>query len=199
MNQMEIHAIAQQKLLLRQEILAMRKAMPFVQRAEADAAICERILAHPAFAAATQIFAYVAMPHEVQTRALLTACLACGKRLALPVCNPQTHTMTFYRLDHMDELQTGVYRIPVPPATPDRICTPDAATLILLPMNAYDGAGYRLGAGGGYYDRYLAAHPTAQTLGICYASCRREALPHDSFDQKIKACVTENETEEFHV
>ena len=188
---------AVQKKALRAEILAQRRAMTSAQRAAADAAIAEQILAHPDYAGAETVFAYVSMPHEVGTRALLDRILQSGKRLGLPVCDPETHTLTFYRLDAAEELVRGMYRIPVPPVSEDRRLTPDAATLVLVPMLAFDGEGYRLGAGGGYYDRFLAEYgQTVRVLGICYAENRLTQLPHDAYDQKISCCVTEQKGEE---
>ena len=187
-----------EKKMLRQDMMRLRAEIPLATRHAADEAICRAVLAHPAFAAAKQVFAYVAMPHEVRTQELLTACLDAGKNLALPVCNTVSHTMTFYRLDRMSELTTGAYRIPVPPVSDDRICNADSDTLVLLPMLAFDAEGYRLGAGGGYYDRFLAAHPDVKTIGLCYAYCGVEHLPHDEYDKKMQTLVTEKRTEDFH-
>lgn len=186
-----------QKKILRAQMLEKRRQMPFDVRAEADAAITRQVLAHPAYLQAQQIFAYVSMPHEVSTRALLKAALADGKTVGLPVCIQKTRQMHFYRLDSLEELRTGAYRIPVPPDTPDRLLTADERTLVLVPMLAIDRDGYRLGAGGGFYDRWLAANPV-QCIGICYAGCCAETLPHDRFDQIIPCCITEQTTEEYH-
>ena len=105
--------------------------------------------------------------------------------------------MQFYRLDALSELRAGAYRIPAPPVSADRLLVPSAETLMIVPMLAFDAAGYRLGAGGGYYDRYLAAHQV-QTIGICYADCRMTQLPHDNYDRKLMCCVTEQKTEDFY-
>ena len=190
--------VTQQKKLLRNAMMQRRKEMPLSQRAEADRIIAETVLRHPAYRAAKQVFAYVSMPHEVSTRAILEAALRDGKQLGLPVCETQTHTMSFYRLDALSELRSGAYRIPVPAVSDDRLLIPDADTLLLVPMLAFDENGYRLGAGGGYYDRFLAGYPV-RTLGICYADCKLTQLPHGVFDQKLACCVTEQKTEDFHV
>ena len=191
-------SINDEKKLLRQEMMRRRAEMLPAARHAADEAICRNVLEHPAFAAAKQVFAYVAMPHEVRTQELLAACLEAGKILALPVCDTNTHTMTFYRLDHMEELTEGAYRIPVPPVSPERICNAGCDTLMLLPMLAYDADGYRLGAGGGYYDRFLATHTDVKTIGLCYADCRAKSLPQDAYDKKMQTLVTEKGTEDFH-
>lgn len=184
------------KAALRDAMLQKRSAMPFDVRAVADETIAKRVLQSPEYASANRVFAYVSMPHEVHTRFLLGEILADGKQLALPVCDTYRHTMQFYLLHSMDELKSGAYRIPVPPVSPERCVQPDATSLMLLPMLAFDAHGYRLGAGGGYYDRYLALyHPI--TMGLCYAECFVRALPRDMYDRKMLCCATEQRMEVF--
>lgn len=186
-----------QKKDLRAEMMAKRRAMPSAQREAADCAITEAVLRHPAYRAAKQVFAYVSMPHEVGTNMLLDSALAAGKIIGLPVCTPETREMKFYCLHARAELRKGAYRIPIPPVSEDRLLIPDAETLVIVPMLAFDAEGYRLGAGGGYYDRFLSAQPV-RTIGICYADCRLTQLPHDANDQRIACCVTEQKTEDFY-
>ena len=194
-----MNSIQSQKKALRSEMMQKRRAMSAEDKAAADAAITALVMLQPEFTAAKQVMAYVSMPHEVGTHALLQGILDAGKTLGLPVCTPLTHTLTFYRLDSPDELQSGMYRIPVPPVTDDRKLTPDAETLVLVPMLAIDREGWRLGAGGGYYDRFLAAYgETVQVLGICYAENCVTALPHDRYDRRILRCVTEQKREEYN-
>lgn len=182
---------------LRAAMMKKRRAMSVSARAAADRAIAEAVLQHPAYQAAKQVFAYVSMPHEVGTGRILEAVLADGKPLGLPVCEPDCCGMRFYRLRALSELKAGAYRIPAPPVSDDRLLVPDENTLVIVPMLAYDAECYRLGAGGGYYDRFLAANPV-QTLGICYADCRLAQLPHDDYDIKLSCCVTEQKTEDFY-
>ena len=186
-----------QKKLLRAAMMSQRHAISVAFRREADRAIAEAVLRHPAYQTASQIFAYVSMPHEVGTRAILEAVLADGKALGLPVCDTETCSMQFYRQDALSELKAGAYRIPVPPVSAERLLMPAEDTLVIVPMLAYDAEGYRLGAGGGYYDRFLAANPV-RTVGICYADCRMTQLPHDMYDRKLECCVTEQKTEDFY-
>ena len=190
-------AIREQKRTLRTEMIRRRKEMPFSERAQADAAIAAAVLSHPLFAAADKVFAYVSLPHEVSTDALLRACLSSGKTLGLPVCVPETRQMIFYRLDSPDELQSGAYRIPVPPQSADRVLTADGSTLVIVPMFAFDGGGYRLGAGGGYYDRWLAANPVS-AIGICYENGRTETLPRGQYDCALRYLITEQKSEDYY-
>ena len=190
-------SLREQKRALRAEMIRRRHEMSPPEREAADAAITAAVLAHPLFAAAKQVFAYVSMPHEVGTDALIRASLASGKVLGLPVCDPETKAMTFFRLDSPDELTEGAYHIPVPPQTADRLLTADGDTLVIVPMFAFDGAGYRLGQGGGYYDRWLAANPVP-AAGICYENGRTETLPRGRYDRALRYLITEQKSEDYY-
>lgn len=181
--------MSEEKKLLRTQMIQLRKDMPGEVRAAADEAILRALVADPAFQEASQIFCYVSMPHEVNTLPLLKYCLEQGKTLGLPICAPKSQ-MGFYQLKALNELRPGQYRIPIPPIAKDRRCVADHHTLVIVPMLAFDGDGNRLGAGGGYYDRWLAQH-MVHTIGICYENGRFPGLPHDKYDQKIDRVITE--------
>lgn len=82
-------------------------------------------------------------------------------------------------------LVKGEYGIPAPENGED---TPCAVTL--APLLAFDRAGYRLGYGKGYYDKYFVTHSTVQ-IGLAYAGQAENFLPHDGHDVKLEAVVTE--------
>jgi 5-formyltetrahydrofolate cyclo-ligase len=69
--------------------------------------------------------------------------------------------------------------------------------LLLVPLLAYDDQGYRLGTGGGYYDRTLAALAGARAIGIAYGGQRMESLPHEPHDYPLDAVLTEQGLKEF--
>ncbi|MCQ2417428.1 MAG: 5-formyltetrahydrofolate cyclo-ligase [Oscillospiraceae bacterium] len=190
--------IQEQKQTLRKEMLKLRRNMTVEQRFAADEKIMQGVCSHPLYQKCRQVFAYVSMPHEINTYPLLERILKDGKQLGLPVCDTKKHEMQFYRLDALAELQDGAYHIPVPPISEERLMTANQDTLMIVPMLAYDSEGYRLGAGGGYYDRFLSSCQL-HTIGICYAECRQEHLPHDAYDKTLLFCVTEQVTEDFYV
>ena len=115
------------------------------------------------------------------------------------VCFPRVkgETMDFYEVEDLDkDFSAGAYGVPEPKSGTRKIY-PNDIDIILVPAVAYTKDGARLGQGGGYYDRYLAAHQV-QTIGICYADCRMTQLPHDNYDRKLMCCVTEQKTEDFY-
>jgi 5-formyltetrahydrofolate cyclo-ligase len=81
----------------------------------------------------------------------------------------------------------GVYGIPVPDGTPE--LQPD---LLVVPMNAFDDRGYRLGYGGGYFDRTIAAlRPRVVTIGVSHEHCRVPTIYPQSHDIALDFVVTE--------
>lgn len=81
----------------------------------------------------------------------------------------------------------GVYDIPLPDGTPEVL--PDVA---IVPMNAYDARGYRLGYGGGFFDRTLAAlERRVIAIGVTYAACREESIAPQPYDLPMDWVVTE--------
>lgn len=71
--------------------------------------------------------------------------------------------------------------------------------LIFVPTLAFDEHGYRLGYGGGYYDRFLVGQPDAHTVGLCYEQCFVEdGLPHEPHDIPLKMVLTETKTHNYN-
>jgi 5-formyltetrahydrofolate cyclo-ligase len=133
---------------------------------------------------------------EFDARAWITAWLAANpsRRAALPAI-PERHTpLTFLAWTPEAPMREGHHGIPEPAA--QEVIVPD---LLLVPCVGFDRDGYRLGYGGGYYDRTLAAWPGKTppiTVGIAYEACRIEegVLAREAHDLPLDAVVTEAAT-----
>ena len=133
---------------------------------------------------------------EFDARAWITAWLAANasRRAALPAI-PERHTpLTFLASTPDAPMREGHHGIPEPAA--QEVIVPD---LLLVPCVGFDRDGYRLGYGGGYYDRTLATWPGKTqpvTVGIAYEACRIEegVLAREAHDLPLDAVVTEAAT-----
>ena len=125
------------------------------------------------------------LPREPDLRPLWHALHACGQAVLLPQTSPPGGALLFRRW------HPGCTMLPGRFGT----CHPDGAVavpdLVFVPLLAFDAEGYRLGYGGGYYDRTLAALPRARAVGYGFGFQQVDAVPRGPFDLKLPAIVTE--------
>ena len=117
-----------------------------------------------AYKAAKTIYGYLPYNQEVRTIPMLEQALKDGKRVAVP--KVYGDEMKFLYLDDLTQVEKGYAGIPEPIA--DGPVADDDTALVLMPGLAFDPAGHRIGYGGGFYDKFLAAEPNHPTLALCY-------------------------------
>jgi len=180
-----IEDITARRRALRQEMVARRAALGEAEHGRLSAAIvaCARAaLPVPRIAA----FCWP-VRHEPDVRALLAAWAASGTTAALPVVVGEEAPLAFRAWTRETPLIADRYGIPTPAA--GAFVSPD---LILLPLNGFDSAGYRLGYGGGYFDRTLAAlHPRPLAVGVGFEINRLASIGPQAHDQRLDWIVTE--------
>lgn len=167
-------AKAGEKAGLRARLLAERAALPEAVRERADAAIADQVAGLPEFAAADVVLTYLSFGPEVDTRALIRRAWDAGKRVALPCCVPGTRAMEWYAVDTLEGLVACRFGMEEPVPDPARLVDPAAVgprALALVPGLAFDARGFRIGYGGGFYDRFLATF-----AGVSAGLVRDEAL-----------------------
>ncbi|MBR9970385.1 5-formyltetrahydrofolate cyclo-ligase [Magnetospirillum sulfuroxidans] len=139
----------------------------------------------------TVVAGYWPMGDELDPRPLLELLGGRGCTLALPVVTARGQALTFRRWDSGDPLEAGFHGT-LHPIAASAVLVPK---VLLVPLLAFDAHGYRLGYGGGYYDRTLAdlrlhAHVTA--IGIAFAAQQVQAVPRDRHDQPLDLMLTEH-------
>ena len=149
----------------------------------------EKLLSLPEFAKAPRVFTYISIDHEPDTRELIKRCAMCGKAVAVPIVQSMGE-MCFVPLETgIEALSPGVFGIPTPDANASAL-TPQPGDLMVVPALCFDLQGYRLGRGGGYYDRYLSKYPVF-SVGLCREALVVPVLPRDSWDVRVCCLVTE--------
>lgn len=181
--------IAALRRRLRQAAIAAREALPAEARAERSGRIedhLESLL--KTLAPRTLAFCWP-WRGEVDLVAWVERWLAADslRQAALPEVTAPEQPMGFRRWQPGDTMETDHHGIPVP-AHGERV-EPD---VILVPLNAFDTAGYRLGYGGGYFDRTLAAlDPAPLCIGVAFELARTETTHPQPHDQPMDWIVTE--------
>lgn len=163
------------KAEVRRAMRAARAAQAAADRAAEDEAIRARVRSRTAWQHAELVLAYVSRGSEVETRRLIRDAWGEGKEVAVPRCVAPGR-MAWARIASFGEVAPGFCGIEEPvasaPAVDDTELT--ATALALVPGLAFDRHCRRLGAGGGYYDRFLARFP-----GMSVGLCRRCQLVDD--------------------
>lgn len=174
-----------------------RKNMSPEEKAKRDNGIFERIISSGAYKNAEIILTYVSTAIEVDTVRLINTALSDNKRVAVPRCVDGTREMDFYFISSLDDLEKHTFGVlePIPEKCEKAYGFENA--LCIIPGLAFDMAGYRLGYGGGYYDRFLSAHPRLVKMGICYCSCTVNSLVHGRFDICSDMLVTDKYVKKF--
>lgn len=170
---------------MRREMVARRAALDVAEHARRSAAIVDHLAAalpRPA------IFAFCwPIKHEPDVRAIVEYWQTRGALAALPVVVAEHTPLAFRAWTAATELQPDRYGIPTP-VTGDFV-VPD---LLLLPLNGFDAAGFRLGYGGGYFDRTLAAlQPRPLAVGVGFEINRLPSIGPAAHDQRLDWIVTD--------
>jgi len=186
--------IRQRKSELRGVYRDIRKSGDPARQREADRDIARRLTELPQYKEASLLLAYVSQGGEVDTLQIIVRALAEGKAAACPRCRKEDHTMTFHRITALDELERGAYgiyepRADAPPVLPGEF----ADSVCLIPGLSFDASGARLGYGGGYYDRFLAAY-NGVSIGLCRAESRSQLpLPQDEYDIGVDIVLSDGQ------
>ena len=169
------------KKTLRKETIAAMKGLPESVKAEADSQLTQRFIQLPAFQEAKTLATYLSMGHEFSTASLIQAALQLGKRVCVPRTYPQGR-MEFveYDPDILEKTRFGLLE----PNERGQVVDKSEIDLIHVPGLVFQSKGYRIGYGGGYYDRYLEDF-TGKTVSTIYSIQQKEFQP-DTFDQAVQ-------------
>lgn len=177
---------------LRKQLLTKRRGLDENYRLQRDIRIYNKLMELPLIAEADTVFTYVSTEIEVDTILFIDAMLSFGKTVAVPKCEGKE--MRFYAIDSLADLQTGTFGIPEPSGTEE--ITDYKRSVCITPALSFSEKGFRMGYGGGYYDRFLAEY-TGTSIGICYEDFIGEIVTEE-YDLPVKIVVTEEKIRYIH-
>jgi 5-formyltetrahydrofolate cyclo-ligase len=158
----------------------------------AGAAVRDNFLAAIKLPAAIPVSAYWPLEDEFDPRPLFVELHRRGHPIGLPAILGKGQPLLFRRWQPATELVRGSFRVMTPPPTAPEVIP----NLLLVPLLAFDRAGYRLGYGGGFYDRTIAKLRNAGealAVGVTFAALEVPSVPRDETDQPLDWIVTERE------
>lgn len=147
----------------------------------------------PIFKLATTICVYSPIGNEVDTAPIVQVALKNNKQVAYPKTDATTMTMEFYKVKAISELtlvKSGSLSLLEPLPDPNMKVIPNENTLMIVPGLAFDQQFYRTGYGGGFYDKYLAQHPSLTAIGVCYDFQLIPSAYPNQYDKAVGSIIT---------
>ncbi|MEO1204990.1 MAG: 5-formyltetrahydrofolate cyclo-ligase [Pseudomonadota bacterium] len=184
-------SIETQKKELRRVARRARAAAHEQHGAEAGRKLAAIGLEFAALADDAKVSGYVAIRDEIDPAILLKDLGQAGHPLALPVVTGPGEALYLAHWLHSDALEVGDMGIPEPVADSGQASV--LADCMLVPLLAVDRRGYRLGYGGGFYDRTIEALQGVQPvtkIGLAFDEQIVDAVPHDDYDQRLDWILT---------
>lgn len=190
MNHREARALTNEKRKLREAMQAKRMQMPHAAMLSASLSVARQFADHPILAFAPSFAGYRAMRGELDVMEIFKLMARYDKRTALPCVTAEKSLI--YRAWKLGE-PLSRHTLGMEEPAPD---APEIApSIILVPLLAFDGEGYRLGYGGGYYDRTMEALRSQPSpplfVGVGYSMQEVELVPTDERDAPLDGILTE--------
>lgn len=130
---------------------------------------------------------------EWNTKPIIELAWAEGKRVCVPKCTPEGRKLTFHAFTSYDQLEVVYYNLLEPKADETEVIEKNGIDLIVVPGLLFDKRGYRVGFGGGYYDRYLQGYKNRTVSLVSEELQLVDEVPNESFDIPVECIVTEND------
>ena len=180
---------AGQKRRLRRRALRQRQQIDAADAATSAAQIADRVLAHPAWEQALTVHTYVSsLPGEVDTHRLIDHALEQSKRVVVPVVVGLGQPLRHAEIAGLDELAPARWNL-LQPSEPRFVDAADTG-LVLVPGVLFDVHGYRVGHGGGFYDRFLLGLADATRIGLIYDEFLVDRIPIEDHDVPVDVVIT---------
>lgn len=173
------------KTSLRKKIREQKRAMTETEIVERSEKLGVLFAASELYRNAQTIYAYLPYNQEVRTVPMLERAMKDGKRVAVPKVYGEE--MKFLYITDLNRVEKGYAGIPEPMG--DEPVAQDPTALVLMPGLAFDREGHRIGYGGGFYDKFLAAEPGHPTVALCYEFQMVERIQTEEFDIPVDQVI----------
>lgn len=183
------------KKLIRTEMIETLKSMERNKYNDLSIIIKEHFVASQAYTDARVIGVTMSRYPEVDTRPIIEAAWEQGKTVVVPRCIPKTRAMDFRIINSFKDLETVYIDLLEPIVSETTSITKDQIDIQIVPGVVFSEKGYRIGFGGGYYDRYLEGFK-GEMISLAFETQIGKIIPVENHDIPVDKIITENGT--FH-
>lgn len=189
-NPFPFNNIKEQKNIIRAEYMEKRALLPEEIKNEYEQKIANKFLNSISYRHAEIILCYYSINSEISTRYIIDTALADGKKVALPRCNTKNYTMDFHYITSTSQLEKTDANLIEPFADLPIYENGRELAVCIVPAVVFDKAGYRVGYGKGYYDRFLHNF-NGSKIGLTYSNFILNKLPRGRYDCAVDVIITE--------
>ena len=134
----------------------------------------------------------ISSPPEVDTFQIIRKAWDEGKQIVIPKCLPKERKMDFRKLERFDQLESVYSGLLEPIESKTNLVEPSDIDLLIVPGIAFDSEGFRMGFGGGYYDRFLQSFK-GNTVSLAFREQIVSNLPKEDHDIPVEKIITDEE------
>ncbi|MCZ2260070.1 5-formyltetrahydrofolate cyclo-ligase [Sporosarcina sp. G11-34] len=178
------------KKLIRNRMLEVLNKMSVSEYETLSKKITDQVIASEEFIAAQTIGLTISRFPEVNTLPLIEAAWAMGKHVAVPKCIRATRAMDFRLITSFDNIETVYMNLLEPILSETKAIKKNKIDIQIVPGVVYSNDGFRIGFGGGYYDRYLTEY-TGDTISMAFDCQVGSAVPTENHDVPVEKIFTE--------
>ncbi|MFZ3114243.1 MAG: 5-formyltetrahydrofolate cyclo-ligase [Syntrophales bacterium] len=179
-----------EKKKIRREILALRNALPQAELAAMSKSICQRFMNLPMLEDCRAVMIFLSFGSEVNTDGIIDELWRRGKKVYVPLCKPETREMVIFPITSFADVEPGYFGIREPRQDLQPPVSKSLLDMVVVPAVAFDLRGFRVGYGGGYYDRFLVGMDVPK-LGLAFSCQLIPEAPVGDYDLPVQSVITE--------
>ncbi|MFB1080670.1 5-formyltetrahydrofolate cyclo-ligase [Jeotgalibacillus sp. JSM ZJ347] len=177
------------KKMIRQQMLDQLKNLPEDRKVLYTNYIHELVMLSPEWKQSKVIALTISRDPEIDTTILINKALEQGKKVCVPKCEPSSKRLDFHYIQSLNDAEPSFYGL-LEPKSHLPIAEKSDIDLVVVPGLAFSETGYRIGFGGGYYDRFLKDY-NGECISMAYSFQMTVNQFAESFDMPVKRIMTE--------
>jgi 5-formyltetrahydrofolate cyclo-ligase len=179
----------EEKKQIRKRMQAKLQQLTDEEKQTYDKQIAEKLYELPQWKNADTIAITISKGKEIDTIPIIKQAWSEGKTVSVPKCDPTTKSMAFRQITSFSQLESVYFGLLEPIETVTSEVNKSDMDIIIVPGICFSKNGYRIGYGGGYYDRYLQ-HVSALTVSLAYCFQVVDSLPIEEHDVPVQMIIT---------
>jgi len=184
--------LTRRKLLMRKQLRSALLSLHATKRIKKSRRIIKKLIRTVSFKRAKNLFTYIALPYEVQTRPLILRALRLKKRVYVPSVDLKRRQIRIYQIKSWSkDLKPGPFGILEPRKLKTRRGQPHQMDLFIVPGLGFDHQNGRLGRGFGFFDRFLTKAKKTEKIGLAFREQMRKKIPMGRFDVPVDDVIVD--------